>query len=60
MHMAIEARSSNAAAQPAQQAVTEKLLQILAQPACSVTEAGESWLKLHRLALVLKTFMLQA
>ena len=51
MHMAIEARSGSAAALPAQQAVTEKLLQVLAQPACTVTEAGEAWLKLPEIAL---------
>ena len=50
MHMAIEARSGRAAAQPAQQAVTEKLLQVLAQPVCSITEAGEAWLKLAKVA----------
>ena len=50
MHMAIEARSGKAAAKPVQQALTEKLLQVLAQPACSVTEAGEAWLQLARVA----------
>ena len=50
MHMAIEARSGKAAAKPVQQALTEKLLQVLAQPACSVTEAGEAGLQLARVA----------